>query len=456
MFNRRLFISWLAGTAGIALSSHKAFALSAALKDAKIRGSLNAVEAGMLPGAFDAQSRVFQDMLDRASETDQAIYLPAGDYLLSNITLPAKMRLAGDKGATRLIYSGGDFFIATKTSSIIELDGVTFDGRSLPLSTDLQAILDIRNCNGVQITNCEITGSPRHALYLEGCGGFVENCTITNAIEAALYSVSAKGIRIAGNTVSDCSNGGIWVHRFEIGDDASQVLNNRVSRIGSTNGGTGQWGNGINAYQANNVMIANNTVSDCAFSAIRANSASNVQILGNQCLNSGETGIYAEFKFEGAVINNNVVDGAANGISVVNFNEGGRLATVQGNIVRNLKTEGPYPAEVAGFGYGIAIEADTTATGNTIENAPKAGFLVGWGEFMRNIVITGNVVRKANTGVQLTVVEGTGKAVITDNIFDEIKGSAIGGFRWADQVTGDLAKGGDMPKNVVIERNQVS
>jgi uncharacterized secreted repeat protein (TIGR03808 family) len=456
MFNRRLFLSWLAGTAGIALSIPKAFALSTALKDAKIRGSLNAVEAGMLPGAFDAQSRVFQDMLDRASQTDQAIYLPAGDYLLSNITLPARVRLAGDKGATRLIYNGGDFFIATKRSSIIELDGVTFDGRSLPLSTDLQAILDIRNCPDTQITHCEITGSTRHALYLEGCSGLVENCAITNAIEAALYSVSAKGIRIAGNTVSDCSNGGIWVHRFEIGDDASQILNNRVSRIGSTNGGTGQWGNGINAYQANNVMIANNTVSDCAFSAIRANSASNVQILGNQCVNSGETGIYAEFKFEGAVINNNVVDGAANGISVVNFNEGGRLATVQGNIVRNLKTEGPYPAEVAGFGYGIAIEADTTATGNTIENAPKAGFLVGWGEFMRNIVITGNVVRKANTGVQLTVIEGTGKAVITDNIFDEIKGAAIGGFRWADQVTGDLAKGGDMPKNVVIERNQVS
>jgi uncharacterized secreted repeat protein (TIGR03808 family) len=456
MFNRRLFLSWLAGTAGIALSTRKAFALSAALKDAKIRGSLNAVEAGLLPGAFDAQSRIFQDMLDRASETDQAIYLPAGDYLLSNIKLPARVRLAGVKGATRLVYNGGDFFIASNTSKIIELDGISFDGRSMPVIQDMQAILDIRNCADAQVTNCEITGSPRHGLYLESCGGAVENCNITNALEAALYSVGAKGMRIAGNIVSDCSNGGIWVHRFEIGDDASQVLNNRVSRIGSSNGGTGQWGNGINAYQANNVMIANNIVSDCAFSAIRANSASNVQILGNQCLNSGETGIYAEFKFEGAVINDNVVDGAANGISVVNFNEGGRLATVQGNIVRNLKTEGPYPAEVAGFGYGIALEADTTASGNTIENAPKAGFLVGWGEFMRNIVITGNVVRKAATGVQISVVEGTGKAVITDNVFDGIKGSAIGGFRWADQVTGDLAKGGDAPKNVTIERNSSS
>jgi uncharacterized secreted repeat protein (TIGR03808 family) len=364
--------------------------------------------------------------------------------------------MGGVKGATRLIYGGGDFFFATNSSTIIELNGITIDGRSLPVATEMQAILDIRNCADVQIANTEITGSPRHGLYLENCSGVVENCQITNAIEAGLYSVGARGLRIEGNTVSNCNNGGIWVHRFDIGDDGTQVLNNRVSRIAATNGGTGQWGNGINAYQAANVMIANNTVADCAFSAIRANSASNVQILGNQCLNSGETGIYAEFKFEGAVINNNIVDGAANGISVVNFNEGGRLATVRGNLVRNLKTEGPYPAEVAGFGYGIAIEADTTATGNTIENAPKAGFLVGWGEFMRSIVISGNVVRKAATGVQISVVEGTGKAVITDNVFDAIKGAAIGGFRWADQVTGDLVRGGQTPKNMTIERNQLS
>ena len=73
---------------------------------------------------------------------------------------------------------------------------------------------------------------------------------------------------------------------------------------------------------------------------------------------------------------------------------------------------------------------------------------------MRNIIITSNVVRKANIGVQISVVEGTGKAIITGNVFDAIKGAAIGGFRWADQVTGDLAKDGDAPKNMVIERNK--
>ena len=41
-------------------------------------------------------------------------------------------------------------------------------------------------------------------------------------------------------------------------------------------------------------------------------------------------------RFEGAVIADNTVDGAAFGVSVCNFNEGGRIAVVQGNIIRNL------------------------------------------------------------------------------------------------------------------------
>ena len=57
-----------------------------------------------------------------------------------------------------------------------------------------------------------------------------------------------------------------------------------------------------------------------------ATSASNLQIVGNTCTGLGECALYAEFGFEGAVIANNIVDGAALGVSVTNFNKGGRLA----------------------------------------------------------------------------------------------------------------------------------
>ena len=162
-------------------------------------------------------------------------------------------------------------------------------------------------------------------------------------------------------------------------------------------------------------------MSDCAFSAIRANSASNLQIAGNTCSRSGETALYAEFAFEGAVINGNIVDGAANGISIVNFDKGGRMAVCSGNIVRNLSTEGPYPADAPGFGVGITVEADTAVTGNVVENAPLYGMKIGWGPYMRNVVATGNVIRKAGTGIAVTVVEGAGSAVISDNVISETR-----------------------------------
>ena len=59
-------------------------------------------------------------------------------------------------------------------------------------------------------------------------------------------------------------------------------------------------------------------------------------MIANSCARLGEVALYAEFGFEGALIANNLVDTAATGISVTNFNEGGRLAVVQGNLVRNL------------------------------------------------------------------------------------------------------------------------
>lgn len=134
----------------------------------------------------------------------------------------------------------------------------------------------------------------------------------------------------------------------------------------------------------------------------------------------------------------NIVDGAANGISIVNFNEGGRLATCSGNLVRNLSLDGPYPPGDPGFGLGITVEADCAVSGNVIEDAPRFGMLLGWGPFLRNVSATGNVIRRAGTGIAVSMVEGVGKAVIADNVISETQDGAIRGYRWAEAVTEEL------------------
>jgi uncharacterized secreted repeat protein (TIGR03808 family) len=176
----------------------------------------------------------------------------------------------------------------------------------------------------------------------------------------------------------------VW--RSKAGDDGALVVDNRIEETGARAGGSGQNGNAINVFRAGNVIVRGNRIAGAAFSAVRGNAASNLQIVGNTCTGLGEVALYAEFGFEGAIIANNTIDGAALGVAVTNFNEGGRLAVVQGNLVRNLlprRAAGADPGDIAGVGIGV--EADTAVTGNVIENAPTAGIYLGWGRYQRDV-----------------------------------------------------------------------
>jgi uncharacterized secreted repeat protein (TIGR03808 family) len=178
---------------------------------------------------------------------------------------------------------------------------------------------------------------------------------------------------------------------------------------------------------------------------------------GNSVSDVREVAFYAEFGFEGALIANNTIDGAAIGVSVTNFNEGGRLAVVQGNIIRNLLPRRP-PGTDAGdaAGVGISVEADSTVTGNVVENAPTAGIMVGWGHYLRDIAVTGNVVRKADIGIAVSVVPGAGTALIANNVIAETRRGAIVGMSRSKPVTGDLSSGGgEQYAHLAVSGNRV-
>ena len=457
MLNRR---SLLAGAAALPLAAlarrvPAAAATLPGLENASMRGSIDSVEFGVRPGALDDQSRVFSRMLEKASDTDTPVFLPAGTYVVSNLVLPRRVRLSGVPGATRIVYGGDGHLMLAEETDLVDLSGILFDGANRWIGDEAQGLLDFRRVPELTLRDCRILGSGKNGLSLERVAGRVEATTISGAADAGIYSVEAHGLTISGNTVADCANGGILVHRWQAAEDGTIVTGNRVGRIAARNGGTGQFGNGINIFRADNVLVADNSVSDCAFSAIRANSSSNLRVTGNSALRSGETALYAEFAFHGAVISANIVDTAANGISIVNFNEGGRMGTISGNIVRNLSSTGPYQADPPGFGVGITVEADCAVTGNMIENAPLHGIAIGWGAYMRNVVATGNVVRKAGTGIAVSVAPGAGHAVISDNLIDEVSIGAIVGYEWTKPVTGDLAvEGAGAWPNLIVEGNR--
>ena len=110
------------------------------------------------------------------------------------------------------------------------------------------------------------------------------------------------------NTIQDTNDNGIEILRTSIGDDGTLVADNRIEDIKAGPGGSGQYGNAINAFRAGNVIVRGNRIKNCDYSAVRGNSASNIQITGNSISDVREVALYSEFAFEGAVIANNTVD----------------------------------------------------------------------------------------------------------------------------------------------------
>lgn len=436
--HRRQFLTGLLATGAASVIGLHANANENIFKVSQLRGAIDATERGLLPDAVGDQSRILLDIIEETARTNQILYLPAGDYFISNIDLPENTRIQGVPGATRLIYTGRGHGLVAEGMRRISLDGITIDGANQTLGDYTSGLLQLRSCPDLTLNNVVVSGSSKHGIALEACGGSIRNCDISGAADAAIYSVQGTGLTINDNYIHDCANGGILVHRWEIGTDNTIINDNRIERILALDGGTGPYGNGINIFRAGNVMINDNHISDCAFSAIRANSASNINITGNSCFRSGETALYVEFSFEGAIVANNLIDGGANGISVTNFNEGGRLAVVANNVIRNISGIGPYDPIGDGFGYAITIEADTSVTGNTIENVSKWGILAGWGPFLRSVNINGNIIRKSAVGIAVSVVEGSKTTSITNNIFEDTPGGAIVGFKWTEQETKDL------------------
>ncbi|WP_439530877.1 TIGR03808 family TAT-translocated repetitive protein [Pannonibacter sp.] len=442
--------------AGIALCLSGTAAV-AQTRVADLRGTIDAADLGVLPDRTDDQSAQMQRAINRAVEKGRALFLPAGTYPVANLRLPSGTLIVGVPGRTRLVYQGGGGVLATaEGASRIGLDGVVFDGANKLINENAFGLLHFIDVDHLSLVNCEITGSSRSGLATDRCAGHVERCLISGAAEAGIRSVEARGLVFAENVITDCANAGLLVMRWTQAEDGTLIRGNRIERIAARAGGTGQNGNGINVFRAGGVMITGNRVTDCAFSAIRANTASNIQIIGNSCLRSGETGIYSEFEFEGAIISDNIVDGATIGISVANFLSGGRMAVVSGNLVRNLSVKSPYPEQGgAGKGIGIYVEADTTVTSNVIENAPRFGIMAGWGPYLRDVVIADNVVRDSGTALSVSVVEGSGTTVIRGNIFSGYRDAAIVGYRWRDPVTGDLAGGAAAPAHLTISGNVV-
>ena len=416
----------------------------------------DATHYGVRPGSPDDQTKVLQRAIDEAARAQVPLALPPGVYRTGLLRLQNGTQLVGVRGATKFVFSGGASMLSGEGSNSVGLTAITLDGGGIKLP-DRRGLVHCLGGRDIRIADCEITSSGGNGIWFENVSGDISGNIITKSATTAIVSFDAQGLLVSRNTIQGTNDNGIEILRTAIGDDGTQVIDNRIEDIKAGPGGSGQYGNGINAFRAGNVIVRGNRIRNCDYSAVRGNSASNIQITGNSVSDVREVALYSEFSFEGAVIANNTVDGAALGVSVCNFNEGGRIAVVQGNIIRNLLPKRPIgtaPDDDAGI--GIYVEADTSVSGNVIENAPAFGIIAGWGKYLRDVVITGNVIRNSFVGIGVSVVPGAGTALVNNNMISETPRGAVVGLDHARAITPDLAaEGAQRFAQVVIGTNAV-
>ena len=425
---------------GIAAAGAGALAVSRQATAAQPISALgrDATQYGLRPGSPDDQTKILQHAIDEAARAQAPLAIPPGAYRTGQLRLPNGSKLVGVRGATRLVFTGGPSMMTNEGSSSLALEGLVLDGGGIALP----ARRGLVHCLGgreVRIRDCEIVASGGNGIWFENIAGDISGNIISKIAVTAITSFDAQGLIVTRNTIQGTNDNGIEILRTSIGDDGTLVTDNRIEDIKAGPGGSGQYGNAINAFRAGNVIVRGNRIKNCDYSAVRGNSASNIQITGNSVSDVREVALYSEFAFEGAVIANNTVDGAALGVSVCNFNEGGRLAVVQGNIIRNLLAKRPIgTAPDDDGGIGIYVEADTSVSGNVIENAPSFGIVAGWGKYLRDVAITGNVIRNAFVGVGVSVTRGAGTALVNNNMIADTPRGAVVGLDHARPITPDL------------------
>lgn len=414
----------------------------------------DATQFGVKPNSTDDQTRNLQRAIDEAAKARVPLALPAGTYRSGMLTLRDGTQIAGVRGATKLVYAGGGASLLNAEHANVMLDGLTLDGGGIALA-DRRGLVHCED-GSARIRDCDMNAVNGVGIWFDGVGGEVANNSFTDIARTALVSFDARGLIVSQNALREIGDNGIEILRSAVGHDGTIIVDNRIEGVRARSGGTGQYGNAINAFRAGNVVVRGNRITDCALSGVRGNSASGIQILGNSIMEAGEVALYSEFAFEGAVIAQNVVDGAKIGVSVANFNEGGRLAVVQGNIIRNLHVRGPYNPEVDDGGVGIYVEADSAVSGNVVENAPFVGIFAGWGKYLRDVAITGNVLREAFIGVGVSALPGAATTLVSNNVISGAKRGAIVGMDHGKPITADLTRSGaEKLAHLTIGNNQI-
>ena len=395
------------------------------------------------------------------------------DNLVIGTTRPFRM-FAAPGSVTLKMSVNNSVILKIQSSNNVEISGINFDGSYNPSApTPILAnpgLIYVRQSSRVRFEKCRVFSSSKSGILFDTCGttvsvpynpygaaatfddisGSVENCEIYSCFnDFAIGGLSSAGLNISNNVIRDCKGNGVYLSGYDFAPLANspavgnttnksyfnggRVEGNIITDIGVVNAASsGQEGNAVVTYLANNVTISNNTIRYCKFSAVRVNACTQTVIANNNCYALGEAAIFIEEPDGGfvvgkhpvgTVVSNNIINQCTAGVAHTNFgfaNAGMRLAAISGNIIRNVHRSGKFA------GYGILSEGDSAITGNLIEYAETAGIILGTNGGARDMTSVGNIVRGCRWGIGITDATNSGPILVEGNLVHQ-NTSASGG-----------------------------
>jgi uncharacterized secreted repeat protein (TIGR03808 family) len=239
--------------------------------------------------AARAQTQPLIGALREAQSRGRPLQLPAGVTHLQSLELPSGARLLGAPEGSTLRLVGAGPLLYAKGARDITIESVTFEGSGA--AARARGLLEFEDVAKLSIRGCALRHSSANGLRLLRCGGVLAQNRIENMREAAIFSLDGQGFDIDGNTILDCGDNGVLVWTSSPGAHAgSRVRNNRIEDIGNFSGGDGPNGNGVGVFRAGSVRVENNRIRRCAYTAVRNNAGSDVEVIGNDCKSLGERG----------------------------------------------------------------------------------------------------------------------------------------------------------------------
>jgi Right handed beta helix region len=260
------------------------------------------------------------------------VYLKGGTYYLNQT-------LEFDRSGSKNAY----LTIQPASGSKVVLDGRNISGS--------RNMIDIRDADRISITGLEIRNSPNHGIE-------VVNGSYVNLIDNLVHNTKGMGIRVRGYMAElPQTEGDTYVQSSHVLIKDNGVYKTNLSNSGSRKG-TANWGAAIQAWNANQVKIINNTVGE----------------------NYGE-GIGLTMVDNGVVSKNFLFDN----YSVQLYLDSVTDSVVEANFIKNYGNREFYRDNAAANGIGLANEIHNVANPSRF--------------YLNNNQIKRNVIAGADTGI---------------------------------------------------------